>query len=207
MALIVELKNEKQKAFLHVPKTMGMWIRDVIAHNKISASLFIPVWGRKFGFERIMLMASERHHLAVVDRPIEKHNIAIVVRDPVSWYRSFFDFRNQAPKDAWRWSHQRQFDMMVPSEAKCNFDLFIDFVDSTFENGFLYELYQPYLEKAGVKLRDTHLNMDLETFLEQELAFPDPSNVTPGKRTQVSERTAEKIREMEKRYIKEVYEG
>jgi hypothetical protein len=109
--------------FLHIPKTGGMWVREVL-HN---CNLVV----KSYEFRHDIPVADERYHTI--------NYRFCFVRHPATWYKSYWSMRNS----------DSSWDMMVPLDKYCHdgdFNTFINKVLFYFRDGYLYNLYLSWAE-------------------------------------------------------------
>ena len=150
MALI--LKNDS--VFLHIPKTGGNWITKVLKeldlikefkwpkHGDVNSFFYPPPKGRK------LLLAYTYKKMIQPKRP--KPFIFCFVRNPLTWYESWFKYMEQ-PKRQWRsWGDERTFENWHPNSilngTGSSTSSFSDFVRrvNTKRPGYVTELFGWY---------------------------------------------------------------
>ena len=125
----------KNCAFVHIPKTGGMWVRQVIGESPD-----IPV----FCNVRVVLdlqttegQGNTQHNVPL--NRIENKPIFCFVRNPITWYRSYWAHKGYKAA----WSGSNSFDKGVHSD---NFSEYIDKV-LTYE-GYTKQLFDFYTQHA-----------------------------------------------------------
>lgn len=164
-------------AFLHIPKTGGMWIRRTLKKNRIPFTPYLPLVSDG-GFEKLLIRDAERHHLACVPKSIKRMNTYAVVRNPVDWYRSFYLFRCNSEK--WKWHFSRPFDKLVNGPSLESFSEFIYAVKKVFPDGFLYQLYKSYMIWALNIINMDHLSDVFPSIIKKSIEIGPPTNTQRG---------------------------
>ena len=151
-----------QRAFLHVPKTGGMWLRRVLEANGIDYKIFISKEAST-GFDAQLVDQSRqsgRHHNAAV--PLGMTEVYMVEREPVGWYESVWLYRLFPP----RASEAFQFDF---------FDDFLTYTLRRYPAGFLHQVYAKYRSVATHVINFAHLEAGL-SLVFGDIEFPPATN-------------------------------
>ena len=149
----------------HVPKAGGSFVQRVMLRH-LGGQLIYPKHA-----------SFRRSHID--DPPTIR---VFVVRDPVSWYRSYWAFAHASLRDprAWPvWEGGNPGHPTQPLDRRCGHPNFAQFVRralAEFPNGFLRSVYCDFLNGSTHVLRLEHLREDMETLLEI-VGFEDPAIV------------------------------
>jgi hypothetical protein len=157
------LCDEYDLLFTHVPKTAGVFVEHLLVKRLAGRR----VGGRHAPYHRIRLdtVPSVR---------------AFVVREPVSWYRSYWAFSRQKSNTmaAWpTWGRGRDGHPTTTLDLACasqTFEGFVEKVLDEFPNGFVRTMYCNFLNGATHAIRMTNLRPDLEQLLRL-VEFDRPS--------------------------------
>jgi len=170
---------DTDKAFLHIPKTGGMWVRDLLRVNGIDYDLYAPAEFPET-IDAVLIQENAKHHLAALPEGIEKKNVFCVLRDPYSWYESFWLFRNHSKK--WKWCNKRRrLDRMLSVNARIKFQIFISEMIVLYPRGFLTELYTMYANLSGTTARIKSAPKVIQRLTGKKIEkIPDPINVRQG---------------------------
>jgi hypothetical protein len=142
----VAILFDNDKAYLHIPKTGGMWVRNLLEANGIDYTISSPPdYGGTIDAE--LVAPNEKHHLAALPDGMPAKNVFCTIRSPVSWYESYWLFRNYSEK--WSWDDKRVIDSLLSKNARYKFQIFIDEMMTLYPNGYLGELYKRYTRLAG----------------------------------------------------------
>lgn len=199
----------KDMVFYHISKTGGTWVTHVLQHLYPDVELLrIEVPGRGVSF---------REHATYKDMndyDIKGKFSFAFVRDPVSWYESYFRFK----KDREDWN------------GNCLTEFFSndinDFVNMTldkYEQGFVTDLYKEHLGEDGGALdfvgKQENLREDLikalyNVYIEVDEKFirkKGPSNVSQkikeGRNGKLNKQTIKRIKEQEVWVYENFYKG
>ena len=148
--------------FLHVPKTGGNWVTEVLESNKL---VFAHVAGKHAGPAQLAPL----EHLLEIPRRYDRPNRAsfrfCFVRHPLSWYESWYRMNVDrgwpewaTDEDAWNPSVE------LNGLGASTFDRFIENV-LRHRPGFLARLYRFYAADAHFVGRQEHLAEDLNAVL------------------------------------------
>jgi hypothetical protein len=157
------LCTEYDLVFAHVPKTGGAFVEHMLVEHLGG----VKVGGRHDTFRRLSLRRFP---------PIR----AFSVREPLSWYRSYWGFQRQISKraSAWpTWDNGAGSHPTADLDRTCGSPTFEDFVlraIDQFPNGFVRSMYCRYLNGATHVLRTSCLTEDLEALL-RVVSFDRPS--------------------------------
>jgi len=119
--------------FLHIPKTAGIWIRNLLKDLGLNTS--------ELGTQHTHFPELKKF---VTAERLEELFLFTFVRHPLSWYQSRWAFRM---KHGWRTSH--------PLDFNCMSNDFNDFVDRVLKyqpNGWVTWLYSQYIDNSPKKL-------------------------------------------------------
>ena len=142
--------------FTHVPKTGGMFVERLLLDH---------VGGRKVGRRHATL-----RWLPLDDLPTHR---VFVVRDPLSWYQSYWAYARGIVRHraAWPiWESGRRDHPTHALDQTCGSPTFEGFVTnslSAFPNGFLRSMYCDFLNGATACLRTERLARDVAVLLHQ----------------------------------------
>jgi hypothetical protein len=141
--------------FTHVPKTGGSFVGGVLA-KQLGGRMIKP---KHLSFRR-----------TVIEDPPSIRVFA--VREPVSWYRSYWAYARAAVGHPRAWPIWEGGDVRHPTfplDDTCghqHFEQFVRNVLETFPEGFLRSVYCDFLNGATHVMRHSHLREDLEALLK-----------------------------------------
>ena len=158
----------KSTCYLHIPKTGGNWIKNLLINsgtkeirtNKIS----------KHATYDLLVGASSNRIFSRLS--LNKINFFCVVRHPLLWYQSWFNYQHQEAWKDWGQSgtlHYRKWHCLSPLNMpkQDDFNEFIKIINQT-SPGFLTYLYHSFTLPSGARvlknesLRDDLLNLNKE---------------------------------------------
>ena len=147
----------------HIPKTGGIYLRELLNSNDVNSRLMYMMTNDKnpytFAHELVDSRADENHHLP--DNENKAHRI-MIVRNPLTWYMSYFTHRNDHKLGTMGgWSPYRDFDRKCMS---ADFDTFMEKVFRAYPAPFLSQLYVVYKNVCRV----THIVHMEDLFKEIE---------------------------------------
>jgi len=163
--------------FTHVPKTGGMFVSSVLVEH--------------MGGEQV----GTRHATyRVAPPPRDVGHRVFVVRDPVSWYKSYWAWargkvRHQAAWPIWAGGDRFHptYRLDVTGGAR-TFPRFVQKMLTEFPNGFVRSMYCDFLNGTTHALRSEHLTRDLEWLL-RDVGFERPELVREMPRVNETRRT------------------
>ena len=177
----------------HIPRTGGMYLRELLNYNDIKYTLARTYKQTKdpytFDSELINQHSDEIHHSIWLPHDTERERRLFIIREPVSWYKSIFSYRNTEPVNMGGWSGFRPFDQKCASD---DFETFINKVFNSYPAGFLTQLYMMFnavssdaihmeklyegfskfmLDVEGIKLKEltTRINTSPEISISNEM--------------------------------------
>jgi Sulfotransferase family len=182
--------------FAHVPKTGGVFVEQILVEH--------------LGGQRIGGRHETFRRLGLKEAPIVR---ALIVRDPVSWYRSYWAFARQVAKrnSAWpSWDDGTGRHPTAELDRTCgapSFERFVLRALHQFPHGFVRSMYCNFLNGATHAMRTSHLTEDLEATLRL-VCFDRPSLVRDRPRVNetrprwkdravMSEATEQRLREVD----------
>jgi len=198
-------------AFLHFPKTGGMWVADAI-HNS--------------GIEHKQLKCKNPAHptqRSIHGVPLHipafraREHVLCFVRHPLHFYRSYWAFKElnfEGPK----WNERNPFDI------ECQANTFLGFMDHLWDHyggqGYMSREFIRYEHHATYVGKQEHLVDDLveflyqaeEEFSEDDIRATPPTNVAasrPDKEvlTLYDTRTIDRVMQMDRYLIDKYYAG
>lgn len=164
-------------AFVHIPKTGGMWVRKVLQQTPlITANL-----KSKNSSESLEGRGSQ-HCVPLTDsRFINCKAGFCFVRNPLEWYKSYYIFKHTTS----RWNWDKVLDRECFAE---DFQKFIDNTLGNFPQGYLslaYGYYSSFCTHTG---RVEYLQEDLTKFLKELLGYDLPQRLRDHSRVNVTNR-------------------
>ena len=156
--------------FTHVPKTGGMFIARILLDH---------LGGQRIGHRHATLRLCPPPH------PVTYR--VFVVREPVSWYKSYWSWARAAARHDAAWpiwqggdKHHPTHRLDVTGGAK-TFDAFARKMLREFPNGFVRSMYCDFLNGATHVLRSERLTQDLEWLLAA-VGFENPAMIRDAPR-------------------------
>lgn len=167
-------------AFIHVQKTGGTWVREVLRRTDLLVEELRSI-NKKTSTEFIK---NSVHCVPTWDaRFRERRLIFCFVRHPLTWYQSYWAFKDGQEK----WNRRKPFD------RKCRSASFTQFVEGVIKNysseGYLTGLYREYTEPCNFVGKFENLTEELvralrtanEDFQEELIRATAPMNVAYGR--------------------------
>ena len=193
-----------KSVFFHIPKTGGNWVRQAIGNSgTIPWTIYAPE------IEHHLTLQTD--HIPPSHMNTEGKFTFTFVRNPLTWYQSFWRYRRMEAKDGqtmWR-------DAFILDE-KCKAETFNKMVVNSIEKfpeGFITSLYQEFVGKDLKKVdfigKQENLENDFiialnkagETFNEEAIrktAKVNVSNPLWGKECEYDSKVKERVKEIEK---------
>jgi len=157
--------HEYDLLFTHVPQTGGAFVSELLT-QKLGGELVEPIHGT---FRRTR-----------IERPPSIR--VFTVREPVSWYLSYWAHSRAAVNHPAAWPVRGMTDSKHPThpiDVRCGHHVFARFIENVlhaFPDGFLRPVYCDFLNGSTHVLRFEHLSDDLETLLSM-VGYNDPTVV------------------------------
>lgn len=151
---------EKKTYFLHIPKTGGNWVRSIIRDSGINEVKTNRI--SKHATYDLLAGANSNKYFNRVSR--HKINFFCVVRHPLLWYQSWFNYQNTK---GWSdWGEKANFNcwhclspLNMPKQN--DFNQFMNHVNDNVP-GFLTSLYHSYVLNSGARfLQNENLSDEL----------------------------------------------
>jgi len=143
----------KKSTFIHIPKTGGTWVRHVlfdlgVALEEVKGQDFEP----QFGF-------GTTHNVPIYDDRFLNQKFAFAfVRNPLTWYKSYFAYRQKYP-----WDKCTHFDLRCRAWT---FPAFIEKVLSEYSFGYVSRMYEYLTEDCSIVGKMENLKEDLINILQ-----------------------------------------
>lgn len=149
----------KNSAFLHIPRTGGTWVRNVLTDAALPTKEYATIPHKSYGTEGHQ---ETWHNVPMFSgRFREIEHVFCFVRNPLTWYPSYFRLKNRV--DGGSWNGFNPFDHRC---AHIDFYIFIEKVIQEYPKGYLswmYEFYTDYATSVGTQ---EHLSDGLRLALQ-----------------------------------------
>lgn len=202
----------KKSIFYHIPKTGGTWVRKVMSLNKMGERETLGTGSHPLGLER-------KHTTPEFTSDEDKEGLFsyAFVRNPLGWYKSFWNFRMDREGGPLVRKAQVYNKFIIDECWDDDFNKFIDNVIERVPNGFVTQLYKYYLGEDGNDLdfvgRQETLNKDLlialklagEEVDESIINGLKPRNTSAMYCEEIKQETFFKILEVEKWVMNKFY--
>lgn len=136
--------------FLHIPKTGGNWIMEVLRRKKVIKR----TWEEKHAdYNRFLIIENELAKM--------KPFIFCFVRNPLTWYESWWKYMLMEPRQFRSWA-SRPFHPCTPLDG-CGDDDFNKFVEKCIVKrpGFVSEMFSQFTKQAMFIGKQETLGLDL----------------------------------------------
>jgi len=163
-------------AFLHIPRTGGTWVREVLASaNLVEASIVSQV-----PEESTEGNVRSWHNVPLTNKEFtDRQHVFCFVRHPLTWYQSYWSYKMYRQSWVTDAESRNKIDMC---KAK-SFQEFIDNVISTFSYGYVSHMFYFYTSQATIIGKLENLQSDLVkalTVAGEDFRLDDIVNISPA---------------------------
>ena len=175
--------------FLHVPKTGGNWVSDVLEANDL---VFAHLGGKHAGPPQLAPLAHLLDTPRRYDRPNRTPFTFCFVRHPLRWYESWYRMNSERDWPDWA-ADDNAWNPSVELNG-LGARTFEGFVENVLRHraGFLTRMYRFYAADAHFVGHQEHLAEDLITALALlRVEFDDAARITPTQPFSIAVRTSD----------------
>jgi hypothetical protein len=168
-------------AFVHIPKTGGTWVREVLKKNNLVESeiLKTDIYATTEGTPKT------QHNVPLANATFMNCNYVFsFVRNPLTWYQSYWSF-----KADFRWYIGKRFDKNTAARI---FPDFIEKIKKHYPRGYLATMFPFYTDICTHVGTQENLQDSLVFILNDlgfdtdDLVFPERMKVSPEKSKKIA---------------------